>query len=317
MSTPPILERFPALRALPRVTLGRPTPVERVPLPDAAGRPLLVKRDDRYGDPLGGNKVRGLEWLLGGVRVGDQVLTVGPRGSTHALATALYASALGATATVVRWNQVMNPAARRVDARLRRAARVIDARWVPAAYAIATAIRARRGGRNRWIPAGGATPLAMLGHVNAALELAGQVERGECDLPRRVVVPLGSGGTAAGLWLGFAIAELPIELVAVRVVPRIVGRAGRVRRLARAAAALIERAGAAKTRVPTPDSRRLRIEHGYFGGEYGRPLRQPLPPLGDVRVDDTYSGKALRAALAAPDEGTLFWLTFDGRLLQD
>ena len=60
----------------------------------------------------------------------------------------------------------------------------------------------------QYIPLGGSTPLGTLGHVNAALELADQVERGELPLPGRVVVPLGSGGTAAGLALGFAIAGL-------------------------------------------------------------------------------------------------------------
>ena len=61
---------------------------------------------------------------------------------------------------------------------------------------------------SRYIPLGGSTALGTLGHVNAALELADQVEAGELPLPGRVVVPLGSGGTAAGLALGFAMAGL-------------------------------------------------------------------------------------------------------------
>jgi hypothetical protein len=32
-------------------------------------------------------------------------------------------------------------------------------------------------------------------------------------------------------------------------------------------------------------------------------------------VDDTYSAKALAAALAQRNHLTLFWLTFDGRML--
>lgn len=311
-----ILRRYPALRAVPHVTLGMgPTPVERVALGD--GRSLLVKRDDRFGNLVGGNKVRGLEWLLGGVGPGDGVLTVGPRGSTHALATATYASRLGARTTVVRWNQEMNSAARRVDARLRSSARVIDARVLPAAYAIAGALRSvqwRR--RTRWIPAGGAAPLALLGHVSAALELVEQVERGECDAPDRVFVPLGSGGTAAGLWLGFSIAAMPIEVVGVRVVPRIVGRVGHVRALAERAAALLSRITGA--RVAQPDRRFFRIEHGFFGGGYARPL--PADAAASeygLGLDDTYSRKAFRAAIARPGDAALLWLTFDGRLLQD
>lgn len=282
-------------------------------LPD--GRPLLVKRDDRTGPVIGGNKVRALEWLLGEVRAGERVLTVGPRGSSHALTTALCARLLGANVTVVRWNQEMNTAARAVDARLRGSARIIDARSVPAAYVIASIMRLRGA---RWIPAGAVAAAAVLGHVNAALELADQIAAGECERPGFLVVPFGSGGTVAGLSLGLAIAGLETEVIAVRVVPRILGRARRVARLADAAAALIERVTG--ERVPRPS--RLRISHAYYGGAYGRPIEseseaeRSLTTIG-AALDDTYSRKAFAAAVAVRDHLTLFWLTFDGRLLNE
>lgn len=290
-----------------------PTRVDRIALP--GGRVLLVKRDDLCGEVMGGNKVRGLEWLLGDVSRGDSVLTVGPRGSTHALVTATYAGLRGARVIVVRWDQEMNPAARIVDARLRATAEVRDARWVPAAYALAAALRVRR--RLRWIPAGGASPLATLGHVNAAMELAEQLARRESEPPGCVVVPLGTGGTAAGLALGFRIAGLHTRVVAVRVVPRIVGRAARVLKLARDAASLIERLSG--ERLPPVSSADVSVEHGFYGGAYGRPLsvrgdERSLEPLG-IRLDDTYSRKAFAAALAQSGERTLLWLTFDGRLM--
>lgn len=310
----PLLRRFPALASLKRASFGvYPTPVQRIALDD--GRTLLVKRDDRSGTTIGGNKVRGLEWLLGDVRSGERVVTVGPRGSTHALITATYARPLGADVTVVRWDQEMNDAARRVAARLEGVAHIIDARWVPTAYLVAAVLRARGA---RWIPAGGATPLAVLGQVNAALELAQQIGDGECELPERLVVPLGTGATAAGLALGLRIAGLGTQVVAVRVVPRIVGRVGRVVKLADTTAALIERlVGERMPRVRADD---IRVEHAYYSGGYGRPLAgfravdDAMRAMG-VRLDDTYSRKALAAALAQRDHLTLFWLTFDGRIL--
>jgi 1-aminocyclopropane-1-carboxylate deaminase/D-cysteine desulfhydrase-like pyridoxal-dependent ACC family enzyme len=313
----PLLRRFPALASLPRVSLGRfPTPVQRVTRDD--GRILLLKRDDLSGDVIGGNKVRGLEWLLAGVRSGDEVLTVGARGSTHALSTALLAAQLGAQATVVRWNQEMNPAARVVDERLRAAARVVDARFVTAAYLVAGAIRLRR--RVRWVPAGGASPVAVLGHMNAALELAAQIEESDAELPEEVYVPLGTGGTAAGLALGFCVAKLGIRVVAVRVVPGIVARRSRVLGLASRAAALVERVtGESVPRVPHPA---LVIEHGFYGGAYGRPLpgipyEEELLLRNRLRLDDTYSRKAFAAALRSRAQRAMLWVTFDGRLLQD
>lgn len=317
MAELPLLRRFPALASLPRVPLGRfPTPVQRITSDD--GRILLLKRDDLSGDVVGGNKVRGLEWLLAPVRSGDEVLTVGARGSTHALSTALLSAQLGASATVVRWNQVMNPAARVVDERLRDSARVIDARFVAAAYVVAGGIRLRR--RVTWVPAGGATPVAVLGHMNAALELAGQIDDGDVELPEEVYVPLGTGGTAAGLALGFRVAGLGIRVVAVRVVPSVVARRSRVLALAARAAALVERVtGDQVPRVAPAD---LVIEHAFYGGAYGRPLpdiphEEELLRHSRLRLDDTYSRKAFAAALRSRAQRAMLWVTFDGRLLQD
>lgn len=282
------------------------------------GRVLQLKRDDLTSPLVGGNKVRGLEWLLAGVARGDRVLTVGPRGSTHALATATYARQLGASVTVVRWDQEMNPAARRVAARTRAIAETIDARWVPTAYVVASALLVSRRVK-WWIPAGGTSALAMLGHVNAALELADQVATGECALPERLVVPFGTGGTAAGLALGLRIAGLRSHVVAVRVVPRLLGRARRLVQLARAAARFIERVtGETLPRVGNPD---FSVEHRFHGNAYGRPIaadagEQAIAATG-VALDDTYSRKAFAAALAQRSRSTLLWLTFDGRLLQD
>lgn len=317
MADLPLLRRFPALSVLPRASLGTfPTPVEQIARED--GRILLLKRDDLSGRIIGGNKVRGLEWLLGSVRRGDDVLTVGARGSTHALTTAILASQLGGHTTVVRWDQQMNAAARVVDARLRASARVIDVRAVPVAFLVAAFLRARR--RPVWVPAGGASPLAVLGHANAALELAEQIARDECELPEEVYVPLGTGGTAAGLALGFRIAGLGIRIVAVRVVPAIVARRARVLTLANRAAALIERTtNAAVARVSAHE---VIVEHAFYGGAYGRPLPEITQERGmlhrtGARLDDTYSRKAFAAALGSRAQRAMLWLTFDGRLLQD
>ena len=308
------MRRFPALATAPRARLGTfPTPVQTVALPD--GRALVIKRDDRSAAAIGGNKVRSLEWLLGDVRQGDRIVTVGPRGSTHALTTATFGRTIGADVTVARWNQEMNAAARSVDARIKATARVIDAGWLPAAYAVASLMRLRGA---HWIPAGAAAPLAVLGHVNAALELAEQIASGQCEQVDLLVVPFGTGGTAAGLALGLKIAGLATRVVAVRVVPRPLGNVRRLVRLGEAAASLIERITG--ERVARFDRNDVRIEHAFYGGAYGRPLEvRPaeeavLESIG-VRLDDTYSRKAFAAALAQHDRPTLFWLTFDGRLL--
>jgi 1-aminocyclopropane-1-carboxylate deaminase/D-cysteine desulfhydrase-like pyridoxal-dependent ACC family enzyme len=317
VEVPAIVRRFPALAWLPRAALGRyPTPVVSAGelAPD-----LWVKRDDLDAEPLGGNKVRSLEFLLGGVGPGSHVLTVGPTGSTHALATAVYAKQLGARVSVFRWPQESSRVARQVAARTVAVAdRVVDMRTIASVYVRAAVARLRGA---HWVPAGGSVPLGILGHVNAALELAEQVARHDAPLPRRVIVPLGSGGTAAGLLAGFVLAGLDVELIGARVVPRIVANRRRVIGLARRTLALIAlRTGERTTFPPAP---RFRIVHDVYGGAYaretpeGRDAAARFARWAGTTLDATYSAKALVAALHASGAGgpTLYWLTFDGHWL--
>ena len=309
----PLFDRFPALATLPRVQLREgPTPVERV---ESVSTNLWIKRDDLTALPIGGNKARSLEFLLGDVVAGERVTTVGSRGSTHALSTAIHARALGAKVTIGTWPQEMNPIAEVVARELAAAANDRRA-FANAPLALSWLWwRAMRG--DRAIPAGGTSPLGILGHVNAALELSEQVKLGLLPPPARVVVPFGTGGTAAGLALGFGIAGMRPRIIAARVVPKIVGRKGRVVRLARATAALIERHTG--ERLPQGVLGDVIVVDGVFGGAYGRPLDGAAEAANRLRItgvalDPTYAAKAFVAALREPFDGpTLFWLTFDAR----
>ena len=319
--TPPLLLRFPALAWVPRVRLGAfPTPVEAVALPGAGT--LWVKRDDRSGEPLGGNKVRALEFLLAGVGRGDEVVTTGARGSTHALATAVYGTALGARVTVVRWPQEENAESRRVALAITRAAtETRDRRTTVGALFDAAVVRFVR--HARWVPPGGTSARGALGHVNAALELAEQVSAGRLPAPARLVVPLGSGGTAAGLLLGLRLAGLDTTVVGVTVAPRLVANRGRVLAVARRARRFIEHA--AGVQLPEIDPARFVVDRAQYGGAYGRATpaghaaAEWLRTTAGIAADGTYSAKALAAAVAPGDAAragpTLFWLTFDARAL--
>lgn len=313
----PLLARYPALERISRVDLrgsAGATPVEHL----AAIHPSLwIKRDDLCADPLGGNKVRALEFLLGNVRGGDRVVTVGSAGSTHALSVATYGGRLGARVFVGRWRQEMNAAAERVAlAVAARAERAPVFRSIVGAYVWALVQRARGA---HWIAAGGSTPLGVLGHVNAGLELVDQIDRGALPAPRYVVTPVGTGGTMAGLALAMAIAKRDMQVVGARVVPRIVARAAHVRSLANRTAALIERI--TRERVPRV-SGTISIAHDTFGEAYGREsdagrrAAQRLLSASPIELDATYSAKAFALAMDLAARGpTLFWLTFDSRSL--
>jgi hypothetical protein len=89
------------------------------------------------------------------------------------------------------------------------------------------------------------------------------------------------------------------------------------------AARLIEQS--AGVRLPRPDPARVVVDHGQYGGAYGRATAAGqraarwLEITTGIPLDTTYSAKALAAALAptpgVADGPTLFWLTFDARAL--
>ena len=312
--------RWPRLRQLlPRVDLRvRETPIERWELEDAS---ILVKRDDLTTPSLGGNKARALELLLAGVGPDEVLLTVGSTGSTHALAVAHFGARLGARTEVITWPQEEHDVSLATAARLREIARVTAARS-PATAVLRASVR-RLVHRVRWIPAGGSSPLGALGHAAAALELADQLAREGMPIPHTLVVPLGSGGTAAGLLVGITLAGLPTRVLGVRVVPRIVANRRRVLALARRTAALF--AERAQVVAPAIDERTFAIEETQYGGAYARETHAARTSAALVlaregpALEGTYSAKALAAALAlaraAPAERVLYWLTFDGRWL--
>ncbi|MES2359866.1 MAG: pyridoxal-phosphate dependent enzyme [Gemmatimonadota bacterium] len=315
----PLYERFPALRAIPRVSLCiLPSPVDRVTVD---GAEIWIKSDGLNAAVCGGNKARALEFLLAGVGSGDTVITTGGEGSTHVLATAMHARRLGARVIGIRWRHDMNHSAYRVADMI--SDECVSSRvYGGATRALLAAQLARLTQQCHYVPLGGSTPIGVLAHVNAALELAEQIRAGELPLPARVVVPLGSGGTVAGLSLGFAIAGLDIATICVQVTPAIVANRLRVRRLISRTARLIERLSG--ERIPRVPTHLLGVVRDAYGGAYGRPLpaataaARSLAAATGIQLDDTYSAKAFVVALSLARTAsgtTLFWNTFDSRLL--
>ncbi len=297
----------------PRSLGAWPTPLEpQAALARALGlEALWLKREDLAG----GNKVRGLEFLFANVAPRSVFMTVGGSGSSHCLTTARCARAEGHRTAIALFNQPATEASRAVAAAIMaeahlvtRASSIVTLPWA----VLRTWVAARRIGKGtpHWIPGGGADPRAVLGHFLAALELSAQLD----TPPDSIVVPLGTGGTAAGIALGVAALGWSTRLLAVRVAPWIAANRWRTLRLARRAAALLERAGIERVRrsgvriqvvnalgagygYPTPEgerARRLASEHG-------------------VRLEPTYGAKAFSVFFQKKKYNlrrTVFWHTF-------
>lgn len=323
----PLFLRYPELEPhLPFVSFGDyPTPLDHV---SGTGVPaaLWVKRDDLSGVDYGGNKVRKLEFILAAARDRGvtRLITAGGIGSNHLLATGIFAKKLGISVTGVVVRQPMNDYVRRNL----RAYAAVGISCVLARYATLPLHAAQQylaskaaGERPAWISMGGSTPLGTLGFVNGAFELQAQLMAAGLPDPQRIYVPVGSGGTAAGLALGIALAGLKSEVVGVIVAPGGFASRALIQMGIRRSHALLRRHLPALPSLSQCDIR-LSLLQDFIGRGYGYPTEAGIAAteLADrefgIQTDWTYSGKTLAALLACERERgkgsgpVLFWHTY-------
>ena len=301
---PPLFDALPSLAAtVPFLPLAvAPTAVERcAALAPWLGRDdVWMKRDDLISPVYGGNKVRRYEFVLADARArgATSIVTLGGLASTQVMATARFGRELGLPVTAVLFDQPVTRFAREailtdVDAG---AALVYGGGYARSAWRFQ---QARRAPGAYVIHPGAAGPRANLGYVDAVLELAAQVERGEMPRPDVIVLPTGSSGTLAALALGTAWLGWDTEIVGVRITLRVACNAltiGFVR--ARTARWITERAPEFGRALGARRGR-YRLFHGAIGPGYGHPTPEAVAAMERYRAltgkagEVTYSAKAL------------------------
>jgi D-cysteine desulfhydrase len=310
-ATPPVSSLPPApgggLGSIPRVPLViGPTPLHEAPrLSAELGVRVLLKRDDLAGVGLGGNKLRGLEYILADLQARgcDSLVTgAGPQSNWTMLA------ALACLRHQIEPHIVCygTSAADEGNMRLHRWLGV-DVRFTgdPERASVdegieAVAAELRRAGRRPYtVPRGGATPLGALGYVRASVELAAQLAaRGE--QPSALWTATGSCGTQAGLVAGAALTDAPYEVRGVTVSRPVAECRARVRELAAQAAGL----GGITAGIAEPA-----VLGGWIGGGYGVPsaagqaAARRVAVAEGVFLDPTFAAKAMAALIAECQAG--------------
>ncbi len=317
--------RFPELD-LGHLPLGTaPTPVRRLDgIEGLGGVDLWLKDESVFGDGRwGGNKVRKLEWLLPearrrGVRV---LFTVGGIGTHWGLACALYGGEHGFRTVLGLVDQPVDDHVREQLARLEASGATLHRYRTPgrlklaAPWLIASNLS---GGKLPWyLPAGGSNPFGTLGYVETALEIADQVRAGELPEPGSVVVPVGSGGTTAGLALGFRMAGLRTRVFGAVVNDSFPLDAPVLIRLANKTADLLRERGARD--VPTLAAGDLTASDEWLGATYGDPTPASrrmvaAAAVAGLELEPVYTGKALAAVADLGDSlaGPVLWLNTHG-----
>jgi len=296
-----------------------PTPID----PFRTGGNLWIKRDDLSGSAYGGNKVRKLEHLLSEARAEGKtrLLTIGAAGSHQVVATALYGKREGFES--VEAVLVGQPRTDHAVTNLRAALSLGLEPIVASSWATAPALVAAhmaKGGRYL-VPLGGSSALGSIGFVDAAKELHEQIREGKMPEPDEVVVAMGSGGTAAGLAVGFEKEKMKTKVIGVAISPPVAVLAVMARRLAKKTA---ERAGLSR-RESVHAVNRLEVDKRWLGRGYGfstldgdRAVRQAETEAG-LHLDATYTAKAFACALsraqASPTKTILYWHTLSSASL--
>jgi D-cysteine desulfhydrase len=316
-----LARRFPDFAALPFVGLADvPTPVERATAiaPWAHHDNLWIKRDDLVSPVYGGNKVRRFELLFAEARErGAQTLvTAGGLASTQVMATILHGKKHGFDVAATLFDQPMTEFAERamkVD-RDFGGDIVLGGGWVGSALKGINVYRAAH--KPYLILPGASTPTAILGYVDAMLELGEQVDQGLCPRPDIIVTPSGSGGTLAGLAIGAAILGWPTLCVGVRITELFACNRVTIGYLIRSTTRLLERS-AKSFRLRTKPN--FAIFHKAIGKGYGYPTAESLeaiPQLAHLtgfNGEVTYSAKALvglkHIAKEHPEKTLLLWQT--------
>ena len=294
------------LHDLPRVRLGVfPTPFYRLDrLSEQYGRGIWIKRDDLCGVALGGSKVRKLEFVLAEAldQGCDTVFTTGGAQSNHAALTAACAARLGMKCILLlkrrgvtehRGNLVL-------DELFGAEVRLLDMDSYDEIYAEMHRIGGtleQAGHKCCYIPVGASTALGAVGYVSGAREIAVQAMAAGVRLGH-IVSATGSGGTAAGLFLGASrfLPEAQVHAVCVDHGP--------FRQIA------LDLAAQASDLLgcPVPDPAALTVE-SHVGPGYAvsapadSPRSRELAQPEGILLDPVYTGKAWSGMLDLLEQG--------------
>lgn len=304
------LSRYPRL---PYVV--RPSPLEplarlRELLPGPSAPAVWIKRDDELGPGMGGNKGRKLAYLMGEAQqLGRRkVITYGGLQSNHARMTAAAAAQLGLEAhlffferrpVALTGNLLLNAL---LGAKMHflpvggggKATRTIEA----TNRLVRLAALPFAGRSAYFIPVGGHTLTGGLGYVEAACEIAEQVQARQLDPAQiTVITAAGTGGTLAGLLAGFALLESPIRVLGIDIGKLWKGFPASICTLANE---LLAALGSGKRFMPQEVAL---IEEIYAGEAYAK----PHPPAAAairlaarseaILLDPVYTGKAFAGML--------------------
>jgi 1-aminocyclopropane-1-carboxylate deaminase/D-cysteine desulfhydrase-like pyridoxal-dependent ACC family enzyme len=340
---PYIYKEFPGLQnKIPYISLGQfPTPVKKL---ESLGNYLGVKnlyfKDDGISAPFfGGNKIRKLEFLLADVLYSGakSIITIGDAGSNCVSAALVQAKRVGFKDVYCLLGPQLNaPYLRRnllVDLFYGGIIRYYESEEKLKEEIWKFSDKLQSEGKNPYIITwGGSCPVGFLGYMNAAFELKEQISQGLLPEPDYIYIPLGSAGTAGGLILGAQLAGLKSKIIPVAISGKNGDAYYRTERLAERINEAVDFFVNLSDTFPDNKFSHSDLEHrnNFANCSYAQVTDevssslQKLYELGGVKLEGTYTGKALTVMFSdiaskkdLKEKNILFWNTFCYETFED
>jgi D-cysteine desulfhydrase len=205
-----------------RINLANlPTRIEKLDFlsKELGGPEIFIKRDDLTGCATSGNKIRKLEFALArAINEGaDTIITCGWVNSNHVRATALTAAKKGLNCILLLRGEKPESIKGNLFLDIITGAEV---RFLPPeqyenVYKHMSKIieeLKNRGKKGYAIPSGATDSTGIWGYIKAAEEINNQIPRID-----NIIVPVGTGGTYAGLFIGKKLLEWDVTLYGISV----------------------------------------------------------------------------------------------------
>lgn len=288
-----------------------PTKIEKLErLSDKLNKNIYLKRDDQTGSEISGNKIRKLEYAVKEALDNgcDYLITCGGVGSNHARATTAIAAKLGMGSylllrgdedTELEGNLFLD--------------KILGAKikWVSKEdYAnnrteIMEAIREElyKKGHNAYIiPEGASNGIGSFGYINAMKEIEAQEKEMDIHFDS-IVVPVGSGGTYAGIFYRNHMEKRKTKVYGINV-------SSDAEHFKEAIMGLLEQIADYTGEKIDIEKDQINIIDGYVGKGYALSTKEEIEFISNLArteglvLDPVYTGKAMYGMLEEIKKGT-------------
>jgi len=320
----PLVKKFPKLKALPHVNLvNAPTPVEKMVKSNKVlgGMNIWIKRDDLTNPKYGGNKLRKYEFVIPYLqkKKKKRILTVGGLGTNHGLANVIIARDFNIKTSLYLVDQPLTEHVR--DNLL--CDHYYGAELNYTKDVKGTAYHLLKDLISDWssyyLCVGASNSVGTIGFINAGLELAEQIKKGDIPEPDKIFIAVGSMGMVLGLFIGLELAGLGTKIMGICVSDVKYNSAKKLQKLTRKTLKRLRKFDKTIPDVSNKLFERLFLERAFFGGEYGRYTYEGLEAIeiaknDGIELDPVYTGKVFsgmidycRKTPNAKNETILYW----------